>query len=341
MHLYQKVKKVVLFLSLMTVMECAYGKVELLDVDIFPYESFAKKEPGTLVAMKKALLEKGIVGLRAVPGYKESAHSFIESARKFSSLPSSIKLSYSPNRERGEFTGYEIGKEKFQRPNGTWMVDDSKASYYALIPNTIENRWPQECDLQTPFENIAELMLKVGKEVLFAIDLIGPHSSISSSEIKGVGRMLHYAKQTEGDGGNPFWCGAHFDHSLFTVLMPAFYFVNGNPTKEPEEAGLFVRVSEGEEFKKVVSDDPDVVLFQVGEFGQLVSNDAVKATEHRVHKALGGIERYTMALFLAPDMQSKIESTSILTKDARYGKEPTCTYQHWHEASLSRYLVKE
>jgi isopenicillin N synthase-like dioxygenase len=63
---------------------------------------------------------------------------------------------------------------------------------------------------------------------------------------------------------------------------------------EPPEAGLFVKVQGT--FKKVAA-DPEVMMFQVGEFGQLVTNDAIRATEHRVHKAPDSIERYAMALF--------------------------------------------
>ena len=140
-----------------------------------------------------------------------------------------------------------------------------------------------------------------------------------------------------------FWCGAHFDHSLFTVILPAVYFVNGKRVPEPPEAGLFVRTSKENSFKKVFAEDFDVMMFQIGEFGQIVTDDAVRATEHRVHKAVGAIERYTFALFYNAPMDIPIYSTSILTDDARYGAksgEP-CTFSYWEEASFQRYLVKE
>ncbi|CDR34845.1 hypothetical protein [Criblamydia sequanensis] len=73
--------------------------------------------------------------------------------------------------------------------------------------------------------------------------------------------------------------------------LPGVYFAKGEQIQEPMEAGLFVRTSEEAPFKKVVSDDLDVMMFQVGEFGQLVKDDGIRATEHRVHKALGAIER--------------------------------------------------
>ncbi|NNM44383.1 MAG: isopenicillin N synthase family oxygenase [Chlamydiae bacterium] len=351
MNIFQKVRmKVMTIATAVTLSGTGFAyegaidtSPEVLNLDIFSYEDFAKQDPNTIQLLRKALLEKGIVGIRGVPGYKESAKRYIEKAREFSSLPLRVKQSYSPNRSAGEFLGYEIGKEKFLRPNGSWMVDDSKASYYAFVPNSLENKWPIECDLQTPFQEIAYLMFDIGRRVMESIDLIGPRTVIASNEITGVGRMLHYDKQSDETMENPFWCGAHFDHGLFTVLLPAFYFLDGKAIPEPPEAGLFVRTKAGTQFHKVVSDDPDVMLFQVGEFGQLASNDAIKATKHRVHKARGGIERYTMALFINAAMDTVIRSHSELTKDARYGAGAgeSCRFKHWHEASLNRYLFKD
>ena len=51
------------------------------------------------------------------------------------------------------FLGYGEGKEKFQRPNGTWVVDDLKTSYYAYIPDSAKNKWPSEINLKEPYEN--------------------------------------------------------------------------------------------------------------------------------------------------------------------------------------------
>ncbi|HEV8051368.1 MAG TPA: 2OG-Fe(II) oxygenase family protein [Parachlamydiaceae bacterium] len=316
--------------------------MEILDLDIIPYEEIAQGDLTALQALDKALHEKGIVGVRGVPGYKEKYAQFIKAARAFSALPEELKELYKPNRELGEtFLGYEAGKEKFQRPNGEWIVDDLKTSYYALIPDNAKNKWPFEVDLRMPFEALGESMAKMGEQIMDKIGLLGDCIGFHLEEDACLGRMLYYRKSDHNE--NPYWCGAHFDHGLFTVILPAVYFVNGEQIPEPIEAGLFVRTSEETSFKKIVADDLDVMMFQVGEFGQLVRNDGIRATEHRVHKALGSIERYTLAVFYNAPMDIPIYSTSILTNDARYGAkagEP-CTYRHWHEASFQRYVVKE
>jgi isopenicillin N synthase-like dioxygenase len=316
---------------------------EVLDLDVISYESFVREEPQALDVLHRALHEKGIVGIRGIPGYKEKVLQFIENARKFSALSDEEKEAYAPNRALGEtFLGYENGKEKFKRPDGRWVIDDLKVSYYAFVPESPLNKWPREVDLRTPFQELGILMSTMGKSVMQKIGLVGPRTGISLEGVFQIGRMLYYRKGIEGNPDNPFWCGAHFDHGMFTALLPAFYFVEGKAVEEPLEAGLYVKTKINGVFKKVLANDPDVLMFQVGEFGQLASNDGIQATEHRVHKADGVIERYTMALFFDAPMDAVIHSTSVLTSDTRYGGPAgsACTYQHWHEEAFNRYLVK-
>ena len=318
--------------------------VEILSLDVISYESFIQEDPESLSKLERALHDNGIVGIRGVPGYKEMVFRFMETARQFCALPEEVKESYAPNRELGDlFLGYERGKEKFQRPDGTWMIDDLKVSYYAAVPNKDHNKWPKEIDLQTPFQELGYLMSQMGQAVMHKMKLLGKDTGIDLTGVGQLGRMLYYSKGEEASFDNPFWCGAHFDHGLFTVLLPAFYFSQGEAIAEPEEAGLFVRAAKNGTFKKVVSDDPEVMLFQVGEFGQIVSNDEIRATEHRVHKAFGSVERYTMALFFDAPPDLEIRSYSELTQDSRYGGEAgaPCSYRHWNQASFDRYLEKE
>jgi len=316
--------------------------IEILDLDIIPYEDFVQGSPETMQLLDYALHEKGIVGIKGVPGYREKVQRFIQRAREFSALPEAVKDQYAPNHELGEtFLGYEMGKEKFKLPDGKWVIDDLKVSYYGFIPDISINKWPAEVDLKSPFQEIGALMVDMGEAIMKKIGLIGPMTGIEGG--LRLGRMLYYRKNENSAAENPYWCGAHFDNSMFTTLLPAFYFSNGEAVPEPLEAGLFVKTTAGGTFKKVVADDPDVMMFQVGEFGQLATNDAIRATEHRVHKASGCVERYTMALFFNAPADAEIRSYSVLTEDARYGAAPgePCSFGHWNKASFDRYIVKE
>lgn len=338
-------------MALLSLQYCCEGVVmevkstfEELSLDIISYVAFKERDPAALDILEKALYQNGIVGIRGVPGYRKAVDRFIQSAREFSSLSDEVKESYAPNRELGEmFLGYEKGKEKFQRPDGSWVIDDLKVSYYGFVPDSPLNKWPSEIDLRNPFQELGQMMSEMGEAVMKAIGIIGPQTGIFIDGLPRVGRMLYYRKSIEGMTDNPFWCGAHCDHGLFTVLIPGFYFADGKMIAEPNEAGLFIKTSSDGQFKKVAADDPDVMLFQVGEFGQLVTDDAIRATEHRVDKAIGSVERYAMALFFEAPMETVIHSSSELTKDARYGGEAgtPCTYHRWQEGSFKRYLVQE
>ncbi len=69
---------------------------------------------------------------------------------------------------------------------------------------------------------------------------------------------------------------------------------------------------------KKVEADHSVLLFQIGEFGQLVSNDQVKATKHIVKKTLQGVERFAFALFYNLQLDYVATSHSVLTQDSRF-----------------------
>jgi len=317
-------------------------EIQILDLDVISYDELIQENPEALATLHAALHEKGIVGIKGIPGYLEKVHSFITQARAFTSLSEETKNRYAPRRDLGDmFLGYEAGKERFKRPDGRWVIDDLKTSYYAFVPDVLDNKWPIEVDLKYPFQELGALMSKVGQTVMEKIGLLGVSANIGLNETATIGRLLYYKKGIDNE--NPFWCGAHFDHGLFTALLPSFYFLDGQPVEEPIEAGLFVKTHSDNTFKKVVS-EPDVLLFQAGEFGQLATDDTMQATEHRVHKAKNAVERYTMALFFTPkDMDIVIHSFSNLTRDERYGGilGSPCSYLHWHEESFRRYLVTE
>lgn len=314
---------------------------ETLTVDVVSYDLLVEKDEMAVQTIVEALYTKGIVGVKGVPGYSEKVQQFVDASRSFCSLPEKDKEKYAPNRDLGDlFLGYEKGKEKFKRPDGSWVTDDLKISYYAFVPEDPRNRWPKEVNLSTPFEELGVIMAETAQILMEKIGLTGSSSGIFVNDTPKVGRMLYYQKSEDTSMHNPYWCGAHFDHGLFTALTPAAYFIAGKPVPEPEEAGLFVKVKG--EFKRVQS-DPEIMLFQVGEFGQLVTNDKIMATEHRVHKAYSPqVERYAMALFFEAPMDTVIHSTSTLTQDSRYGGSAgdPCSYQHRTEESFKRYIVE-
>ncbi len=314
-----------------------------MKLDIISYHDLLDRNNKSIKdVIEAALLQKGIVGIRDVPDFEITSERYVAAARQFSALNEKIKQQYTPERDAGSTEGYELGAERFINKKGEWQIDDSKASYYAFVPDRTENKWPAEVDLKTPYLVLGELIFKTGKQILDRVGL-NAEAGLKHEEMLGYGRMLHYHKVNDANSGNPDWCGGHFDHGVFTGLMPAYYFRAGEPIPEPAEAGLYIKPTNSTQYEKFDAADKSVLLFQVGEFGQLISNDRIKATQHRVQKAKGEIERYTFALFHSAGNNTRIKSLSILTADERYKSnqkaDGTLSYDEWQIASYARYRV--
>src|SRR4029079_14978530 len=136
-----------------------------------------------------------------------------------------------------------------------------------------------EVDLKTAYLELGELIFTTGKHLLHFIGL-DKTFGLRQDDLVGYGRMLHYHKIKETVLLNPNWCGAHFDHGVFTGLMPAYYFREGEEVEEPQEAGLFIMPARGNQFEKIHAADKSILLFQAGEFAQLATHDHIRATKH-------------------------------------------------------------
>jgi isopenicillin N synthase-like dioxygenase len=293
--------------------------------------------------LESALLQTGIVGIRDVPEFEEKSRAYVHAARAFSALRDKIKKQYIPDRNTGDMEGYELGAEWFQNQAGEQQIDDKKASYYAFVPDHKRNKWPAEVDLKTPYLQLGELIFQTGKLLLNVMGL-NATAGLQHEQLVAKARMLHYHKEGDLTNANPDWCGCHFDHGVFTGLMPAYYFRDDKEIAEPVEAGLHIVPSNGHEYEKINAADKSILLFQVGEFGQLLSNDRIKATKHIVKKAAAGIERFAFALFYNADEKTVIKSDSILSRDTRYtrhqAKDGSISYKKWEDASFERYHAR-
>jgi isopenicillin N synthase-like dioxygenase len=198
-------------------------------------------------------------------------------------------------------------------------------------------------DLRTAYLGLGELIFATGKSLLRAIGL-DEQIGLRHDLLSGYGRLLHYHPEKNTTPAHQDWCGAHYDHGVFTGLIPAQYFLDGQPVAEPQDAGLYIIPTGRDQFEKVSVPDQSILLFQVGETGQLLSNDRIRATKHIVKKISQGMERYTFALFYSAEDDLVIRSTSHLTKDARFtdnqSVEGTVTAGQWQAASYARYRAK-
>ncbi len=288
---------------------------------------------GELASLKQEITDEfkrtGYIAIEGVPGFQEAYEQFLEQARRFVALPAEEQAKCTPSDYFAR--GWSRGVEALV----PGQKDTYKGSYYAWVPDQAfnPNIWPEAVpQLEPAYRAITEKMLAVGKEVLAMMGV--------EQESRGLGRMLHYKAIPEGeDDGNPNWCNIHRDHGALTVLCPEVYYKNGERVSRPEGGGLYI---EG----KPVSPPTNIMLVQMGEVIELLSNGAVRATDHYVGKPkhCEGCERFALALFLDPIGDFVIRCTHPEVR-AKYAdrfplSEDSITYEEWGNRSLAKYNPK-
>ncbi len=266
--------------------------------------------------LNQSFHDKGVVGLRGVPGFEKAYEAFLQSSRQFIGLSHEQRAAYTPSDSYSR--GWSYGIETFNN-----VTDAFKGSYYTKYPEdhaTVTNIWPTTDlpEFKQNYLDLVKVIFEMGKELL-------PLMDIPLKDVTSTARLLYY-----GPIHNPKaveWCGEHRDHGLITGLCAGTYYLEGKRVPHPSGTGLFIR---GEEV-----DVPDnILLFQIGEVAELVTNGAVTATDHQVRKAIGGYERYTLALFINPRPNYVMNSTLTKYND-RFS--PGMTFEEWDQRSYAKY----
>lgn len=288
-------------------------------IKVFQYSQLAEKGPEMTAEFKRV----GYIAIDGVPEFEEAYQQFQGASNKFVKLSEADQAKCTPSNYAAR--GWSRGVEVFNGHRDTY-----KGSYYAAIPDDGTNIWPEEIlpELKDAYQNVAMMVLNVAREVL---PLIG-----FDHEIQALGRMLDYQAVPEGaNDGNPNWCGNHRDHGVFTGLCPEVYYNDaGEVVVRPEGSGLYI---EG----RPVAPPRNLMLFQMGEFMELMTNGAVRATDHWVQKAPSGYRRSTLAVFIDPLDEITVTCTDEAVKEKyadRYADG--ITYEEWGNRSLAKYNPK-
>jgi isopenicillin N synthase-like dioxygenase len=278
--------------------------------DIF---SFPKLEQ-YIEQIRHQLFEHGYVIISQIEDFHEIYEKFIQQVKKFS------ELSIEEQNKSTPINSYELGWDRgIEIFNG--FIDIYKGSYYSKFPDSLDNIWIESIpEYKIAWLKLSTCISNVGNALLGVLRWEIP-------EIQMVTRMLDYKCISDKDNDpNPYWCGEHRDHGLFTGLCPAVYFRESEKIPEPEDAGLHIK-------GKKINIPANCLAFQVGEVFQLISNDKVTATLHRVHKAKN-CQRLAYAMFFSPNDNYIIKSTSESFSD-RYTEG--ITFKEWSTNSFNKY----
>ncbi len=247
------------------------------------------------------------------------------------------------NKITPELLAKSLGKEQLYREYAEYDGKKSEdlsleemEKFKNILQQIFDENFTAATNAITSFEvatqNLARLIMQVGQEILPIIDYMESTCALS--------RGLDYSAIPEGeDDGNPNYCGEHRDHGIFTGLCPATYFQDGEKVSKPQGAGLMI---EG----KYVNVPDDVMIFQIGEVLELLTNGKIRATDHLVRKPMDKgtrVERITMAVFFDPIDHSKTiscDNQAVLSKYLDRFKNGM-TYGEWHQASLEKYAKNQ
>ncbi len=288
-------------------------------IKLFAYDRLAASGPEIVAEFKRT----GYIAVSGVPGFAREYQRLLTLTQQFTALPPEVQAECTPI---DYFTnGWSRGVEVFCDKRDTY-----KGSYYVWLPDTPgKSVWPASIpEFRSAYLTVANIVWGVGQEILPLVGFDG--------KTQALARMLHYKSVPGGeDDGNPNWCGIHRDHGIITGLCPEVFYKDGKVISRPKGSGLYI---EGEP----VAPPSDIVLFQMGEVLELMSNGAVRSTDHWVVKARDGSERYSMAVFLDPLDHFEITCTNpdVIAKYADRFR-PGITYEEWGAASYAKYNPKE
>ncbi len=292
--------------------------VSLPVLDLQDFDAPASR-PAFLRALRTATRDVGFFYLvgHGVPA--SQVQELFELSRRFFALPEAEKLAIQMANSR-HFRGYtRLGDE---RTGGRvdWREQiDIGLEVPALEVNADDppwrrlqgpNQWPGSLPaLRAAALDWHEAAAGVARRLLraFALALDQPADSFDAllrPLPNQVIKMIRYPGRdvAAGDQG----CGAHKDSELLTLLL------------QDEVGGLQVQDLEG----GWIDAPPRAGSFVVntGELLELASNGYLRATVHRVLAPVAGTERFAIAFFLAPDLNSTVPQLKLspwLASEAR------------------------
>ncbi|CAG9325782.1 unnamed protein product [Blepharisma stoltei] len=305
----------------------------------------------------------GIITVENIPAYQEKRMALLPYARRLALLPDAEKAKLELP-EIKYMIGWSHGKEFYE---GT--ADFSKGSFYAnpevdQAPRYEgafhDNVWPESLPgLRIAFRDLGQEIMRVAGLLARSLDKYvlaryneyqpGLLEDIVKNHKNTVGRLLHYFPQV---GSTHEWCGWHNDHSCLTGLTCPLYLnqTTGeivSPNELPDvKTGLFIRNRKGEILKAHLTND--LLLFQIAETSQIISNGWLQATPHSV--LTGGnfpdISRNTFAVFMGPkpDLVLRVpedhsrmfvEHEGIPSLKSRFKKG--MTFGDFHNATVSHF----
>lgn len=214
-----------------------------------------------------------------------------------------------------QFRGYTRAKEEItrQRPDNREQIDiGAELPLWPNIPDNAPwlnlqgpNLWPSEQDLPE-FKNtvlayqqrLREVAIKLLRAFLVALDQ--PENALDDLIADAPVHLLKLVRYPASNAAEDAQgVGAHKDTDILTLLL------------QDEVGGLQVETDHG-----WIDVPPlqDAFVINIGEILELATNGYLRANVHRVVTPQGKQDRYSIAYFLAPHLNSRVPALQLSTE---------------------------
>ena len=283
-------------------------------VDIAPFLAGAV-EPGQVVEEVQAALSE--VGFMYVEGHGISPAIFQraeESSRHFFAQPGAVKSRFAFRQDdlEANFGFHGLESERLD----TSSAPDLKESFSMRNAPAVTQgeRWPDE-EFRRSALALYEASLSASYNILRIMAAgLGLPPEFFTDRHQGQNvtlRFLHYPAGVPAASASQLGAGAHTDYGSITLLH------------QDDVGGLEVRCSDGQWHPAPAL--PGALLVNTGDLMQRWTNDRFRSTFHRV-RAIGGLaDRYSIAFFVDPDTDVRVECISSCRGEHRPSRYPTVT----------------
>lgn len=285
-----------------------------MEIPIIDFSAYDESNPDSLVAIgREVSLALTNIGFMAVTNIGINAallRDVFSQSKQFFELPIPDKQALSYSSAKDNF-GYQGVLEESLDPA---LPADIKETFTMRTPNNYANkdrRWPSSDFKRTNIEfyehavSCANKVLRVFAAAL-NVELNFFTKTVNNENV--TLRLLHYPSVGSEVNENQLGAGAHTDYGVITLLF------------QDAVGGLEVQDSQGQ--WQGVDYVKDAIVVNTGDLMERWTNGKYKSTLHRVQPKIGQQERYSVAVFIDPDSDTRVEVLQSCTSEsnpAKYG----------------------